>query len=175
MIRTLIIAITCILFATTASAQRKTLRHFMVQHYDVASTQKIGLGFLTFRVVSWFIPDRAFDGKMKDIKWALKKVRKARFYALEMDYGVFSTETVMGLRQALEQNNKFELLAEVRHENANIHLLSNGRNEDRIDNLVVLVQEDGEMIMLHLRTRLTMDDITRIVNTVADEVKLAGR
>jgi len=175
MIRTLIIAITCILFASTANAQRKTLRHFMVQHYDVASTQKIGLGFLTFRVVSWFIPDRAFDGKMKDIKWALKKVRRARFYALAMDYGVFSTETVMGLRHKLEANNKFELLAEVRHENANIHLLSNGKNQDRIDNLVVLVQEDGEMMMLHLRTRLTMDDITRIVNAVADEVKLAGR
>lgn len=172
MFRTLFIAIACIGFTATANAQRKTLRQFMVQHYDVASTHKIGLGFLTFRVVSWFIPDRAFDGSMKDIKWALKKVRRVRFYALEMDQGVFSSETVNGLKQKLELNNKFELLAEIRHKNANVHLLSNGKNEERIDNLVVLVQEDGDMMMMHLRTKLTMDDISKIVQAISSDVKI---
>lgn len=172
MIRSLFIAFACILMTLSASAQRKTLRKFMVQHYDVASTHRIGLGFLSFRVVSWFIPDRAFDGKMKDIKWALKKVRRVKFYALEMDNGVFTSETVTGLKDQLEKNNKFELLAEIRQKKSNIHLLSNGKNEDRIDNLVVLVQEDGEMMMMHLRTRLTMADITRIVNAISDEVKI---
>lgn len=172
MIRSLFIATIFILFASTASAQRKTLRTFMVQHYDVATTHRIGLGFLTFRVVSWFIPDRALDGQMKDIKWALKKVRRMRVYALEMDNGVFSSETVTALKEKLEKDNKFEPLVEVRHKNANIHLMSNGKNEDRIDNLVVLVQEEGEMMMLHLRTKLSMDDITRIVNTISDERKL---
>ncbi len=109
---------------------------------------------------------------MKDIKWALKKVRRVRFYALEMDYGSFTNEDISGLKQQLETNNQFELLAEIRQKNANIHLLSNGRNQDRIDNLVVLVQEDGEMMMMHLRTRLTMDDISRIVQAVSDEVKI---
>lgn len=172
MIRTLFIALACTFIAASASAQRKTLRKFMVQHYDVASTHKIGLGFFTFRVVSWFIPDRAFDGKMKDIKWALKKVRRVRFYALERDFGVFTPETVSALKGQLEQNNQFELLAEIRQKNANIHLLSNGKNADRIDNLVVLIQEDGEMMMMHLRTRLTMDDISRIVQTISDDVKI---
>ncbi len=46
MFRSLMIALACTLIATTATAQRKTLRKFMVQHYDVASTHKIGLGFL---------------------------------------------------------------------------------------------------------------------------------
>lgn len=171
MIRSIIVAIACILFASTANAQRKTLRQFMVQHYDVASTHKIGLGFLTFRVVSWFIPDHAFDGSMKDIKWALKKVRRVRFYALNMDYGAFSSETVNGLKQKLELNNKFELLAEIRHKNANVHLLSNGKNQDRIDNLVVLVQDEGDMMMMRLRTKLTMDDLSKIVQAISNDVK----
>ncbi len=172
MIRILFITIAFALFASTATAQRKTLRKFMVEHYDVASTHRVGLGFLTFRVVSWFIPNHAFDGKMKDIKWALKKVRRVRFYALEMDNGVFSGETIAALKDKLEKDNKFEVLAEIRQKNSRIHVLSNGKGNDRIDNLVVLIQEDGEMMMMHLRTKLSMDDISRIVNTISDEVKI---
>ena len=175
MIRSIIIASAFILTAATATAQRKTLRQFTREHYSVAETHRLGLGFFPFRVVSWFIPNRAFDGEMKDIKWALKKVRSLRLYAIDMDFGMISNETISELKSRLEKDNQFESLAEVRRKNSNIHLLSNGKNEDRIDNLVVLVQDEGEMLMLHLRTKLTMDDFSRIVNKLSEnDVKIAA-
>lgn len=174
MIRSILLISCCLAFTfsfSDASAQRKQLRKFCNEHNSVAETHRIGLSLLPFRIVSWFIPGRAFDGQAKDIKWALRKVRSVKVYSIEMDNGkAVSSESILKLKEDLYAKNKFESLLEVRSKGSNVQFLSNGKNDERLDNLVLLVQDEGEMVMVHLRTRLTMSDLQRIADKFKDEI-----
>lgn len=172
MIRSILLIACCLAFTfSDATAQRKQLRQFYREHCDVAETHRIGLSFLPFRIVSWFIPGRAFDGQARDIKWALRKVRSVKVYTIDMDNGeAVSAESITRLKEDLYAKNKFEPLMEVRSKGSNVQFLSNGKNDDRLDNLVLLVQDEGEMVMVHLRTRLTMNDLQRIADKFKDEI-----
>lgn len=166
--RTLFITLAGMLIASAATAQHKTLSEFTAAYYDVASTARLGFGILPFRMVSWLIPNRAFDGEMKNIRWALKKVKRVRFYAIDMDGGEISPESIADLKAELASKDKYEPLAELRHGKSDIHLLSKSRREDKIENLIVLLKDEDVMVMLHLRTKLTMDDISRIIRKIGD-------
>jgi len=173
MIRSILLFVCFLAFASIdANAQRKQLRNFQRQHYDIAETHRIGLSFLPFRIVSWFIPARAFDGEARDIKWALKKVRSVKLYTIEMDNGGnVPAESILKLKEELYARNKFEPLVEIRTaDGSHVQFLSNGKNDERLDNLVLLVQEENEMVMVHLRTRLTISDLQRITEKFKKEI-----
>lgn len=157
-----------IIFA--ASAQRKQLRQFTNDFSQVASTHRIGLSFVPLRVVSWFIPKRAFDGEAADIKWALKKVKSMKLYTIQLPHGEpMPKESIALLKSNLKKEGNFEPLVEMRHKGSNVHLLTDGKGDERLDNLVVLVQDEEEMIMVHLRTKLTVSDVSRIINKFQDK------
>ncbi|SIN80018.1 DUF4252 domain-containing protein [Chitinophaga niabensis] len=173
MIRSILLFVCFLAFASIdANAQRKQLRNFQRQHYDVAETHRIGLSFLPLRIVSWFIPGHAFDGEARDVKWALKKVRSVKLYTIEMDNGAsVSNESILKLKEDLYAKNKFEPLMEVRTaDGSHVQFLSDGKDGDRLDNLVLLVQEEGEMVMVHLRTRLTISDLQRVMDKFKHEI-----
>ncbi|QEH42330.1 DUF4252 domain-containing protein [Chitinophaga sp. XS-30] len=168
MYRTLLILAVCFaLSATTASAQRKELRRFTNEYSSDAHTFSIGLSFLPLRVVSWFIPARAFDGDARDIKWALKKVRSLRVYTIAGEE--VTRESIDLLKEDLYRSKQFEPLVELKRKGANVQVLSQGKDEDRLDHLVVLVQEEEATVMMHLRTKITMKDLSRLVNRLQDE------
>jgi len=173
MIRSILLIACCLtLTSIDANAQRKQLRNFQKQHYDVAETHRIGLSFLPFRIVSWFIPGSAFDGEARDIKWALKKVKSVKVYTIEMDNGEnVPAASILKLKENLYTHNKFEPLVEIRTaDGSHVQFLSNSKDNDRLDNLVLLVQEEGEMVMVHLRTRLSMSDLQRVVDKFKNEI-----
>ncbi len=167
----LLVALCAILAASPASAQRKQLCRFSHEFSPVAETHRIGLSFLPLRIVSWFIPKSAFNGDAKDIKWALKKVRSMKVYTIEMDKGKkIPDESIRLLKEELAREAKFEPLMEVRHKGSNVHFLSRSGNDDRLDHLVLLVQDEGEMVMLHLKTRFTMKDLQYLVSRFKDQI-----
>lgn len=173
MIRSILLIVCCLAIATTdANAQRKQLKKFQKQHYAVAETHRIGLSFLPLRIISWFIPGHAFEGEAKDVKWALRKVRRLKVYTIEMDNGEnVSSEAILKLKEDLYTSNKFEPLMEIRSaEGAQLQFLSNGKTDERLDNLVLLVQDEGEMVMVHLRTRLTVNDLQKITEKFKKEI-----
>lgn len=150
---------------TAASAQRKQLRQFTNDFAEIGITHRVGLSLLPLRIVSWFIPKSAFDGEAKDIKWALKKVKSVKIYAIQLPDGApMPKESIALLKTNLKKDSNFEPLVELRRKSSNIYLLSDGKGDERLDNIVVLVQDEEEMVMLHLRTKLTMSDVSRIVN-----------
>ena len=173
MIRSILVLVCFLAFTSIdANAQRKQLRNFQRQHYSTAETHRIGLSFLPLRIVSWFIPGRAFDGEARDVKWALRKVRSLKVYTIEMDNGEsVPSESILRLKEDLYAKNKFEPLMEVRTaDGSHVQFLSDGKDGDRLDNLVLLVQEEGEMVMVHLRTRLTISDLQRVMDKFKNEI-----
>lgn len=173
MIRSILLIACCLAFAATdANAQRKQLKKFQRQHYAVAETHRIGLSFLPLRIISWFIPGHAFEGEARNVKWALKKVRSLKVYTIQMDNGDdVSSESILKLKEDLYTSNKFEPLMEIRSaEGSHVQFLSNGKNDERLDNLVLLVQDEGEMVMVHLRTKLTMNDLQKIAEKFKKEI-----
>jgi hypothetical protein len=173
MIRSILLFVCFLAFTSIdANAQRKQLRNFQRQHCGTAETHRIGLSFLPLRIVSWFIPGRAFDGEARDVKWALKKVRSLKVYTIEMDNGEnVPSGSIQKLKEDLYSKNKFEPLMEVRTaDGSHVQFLSNGKDGDRLDNLVLLVQEEGEMVMVHLRTRLTISDLQRVMDKFKNEI-----
>ncbi|RPD39730.1 DUF4252 domain-containing protein [Chitinophaga barathri] len=170
--RVLVLSALACMMAISASAQRKQLRQFTNEHCSVAETHRIGLSFLPLRIVSWFIPGSAWEGDARELKLLVKKVKSVKLWTIEMDNGeAVSRESVAKLKQDLYTEGKFESLMEIRHEDGHVQLLSNAKTDDRIDNLVVLIQEEGEMVMVHLKTKLTMDDLSRIANKINQRVK----
>ncbi|WP_343703106.1 DUF4252 domain-containing protein [Chitinophaga sp.] len=157
---------------SSASAQRKQLREFTNDFSGDGATFRIGLSFIPLRIASWFVPKSAFDGDAAEIKLALKKVKSVKLYTIHMPKGqAIPRESVDLLKEELKKAQDFETLVEVKHKGANVFLLSDGRGNERLDNLVVLVQEDTEMVMAHLRTKLTVNDVSRIINGIQNREK----
>lgn len=168
----LLSALACII-ATTASAQRKQLRQFTNEYCSVAETHRVGLSFLPLRIVSWFIPGSAWDGDAREVKLLLKKVKSVKLWTIQMDNGEpVSNESIARLKEDLYKESKFEPLMEIRHQEGHVELLSNAPTADRVDNLVALIHEDGQMIMVHLKTKLNVDDLSRIANRINRRVKM---
>lgn len=167
MYRSLLILALCFT-AFSASAQRKQLRQFTDEYGDATVSQSFGLNLFPFRMISWFIPNKALDGDARDLKWALKKVRKLRVYAI--GDGDVTRESVNMLKEDLYRNSHFEPLAEISRKGANIEVLSQGKNEDRLDNLVLLIRHDDDFMMMHLRTKITISDLNRLVNRLYDHI-----
>ncbi|MGX5819128.1 DUF4252 domain-containing protein [Chitinophaga lutea] len=161
------ILLACIV--SPASAQRKQLRQFTNDYAEIGDTHRFGFSFFPLRMVSWFIPGNAFDGEAKTIKWGLKKVRSVKLYVINTpEDKPILPQSIALLKKNLQEESGYEPLVEVRSKGQHIQLFSNGNGEDRLDHLVVLVQEENEMVMLHLKTRLTIQDVNRILNEYTD-------
>jgi hypothetical protein len=168
----IIVTLAAFFLLSTASAQRKQLGEFTNDFGDVGETFRIGLSFVPLRIASWFVPKRAFDGEAADIKWALKKVKSLKLYAIHMPEGQpVPAESVALLKEELKKAKNFEPLMEVRHKGSLVHLLTDGEGDERLDNLVVLIQDEEEMLMVHLRTKMTVSDVSRIVNRFQEKEK----
>lgn len=163
----LFFTLAALLVISTVSAQRRQLRQFTNDFAEIGQTHRVGLSFLPLRVVSWFIPRRAWDGEAVHLKWALKKVKSLKLYTVQLPEGQpIPRESIALLKTNLRSESNFETLMEVRRKKSNIYLLSDSPGHEKLNNLVVLVQDGEEMVMAHLRTRLTMKDVSRIVNTL---------
>lgn len=174
MMKPILTTLAALFILTAASAQRKQLGEFTNDFCDVGATYRIGLSFLPLRIASWFIPKRAFDGDAPEIKLALKKVRSLKVYTILMPKGQpVPGESVALLKDELKKEKRFEPLMELRHKGSNVQLLTNGENDERVGSLVVLMQKDEQMVMMHLRTKLTVADISRIVNKIQQKEKEA--
>lgn len=170
--RVILLSSLACMMAISASAQRKQLRQFTNEHCAVAETHRIGLSFLPLRIVSWFIPGSAWDGDAREVKLLLKKVKSVKLYTIQMDNGeAVSGESIARLKEDLYNENKYESLVEIRHPEGHVQVLSNAKTDDRIDNLVVLIQDAEDMVMVHLKTRLTMNDVSRIANKLNEKVR----
>ncbi len=157
-----------------ASAQRKQLRQFTNDFAEIGETHRLGLSFLPLRIVSWFVPKSAWDGDAEYLKLALKKVRSVKLYTVELQDGQpIPPQSIALLKENLKKEGSFEPLMEMRHKGSNIYLLSDGKNDERLDNLVVLIQDEEEMVMAHLRTRLTINDVSRVINKLQEQDKQA--
>lgn len=164
----LILALCFTAFVTSTSAQRKELHRFTDEYSDASVARSFGLNLFPFRLISWFIPAKALDGDAADLKWALKKVRRVKVYAI---VGAdISPESIELLKEDLYKNSKFEPLVEMSRKGANIQVLSQGKDDDRLDNLVLLIRNEDEMVMMHLRTKITTKDLNRLVNRLYDTI-----
>lgn len=164
----LILALCFTASITSASAQRKELRRFTDEYSDATVAQSFGLNLFPFRFISWFIPAKALDGDAADLKWALKKVRRVKVYAIA-DADI-TPESIELLKEDLYKNSKFEPLMEMSRKGSDIQVLSQGKNDDRLDNLVLLIRHEDDMIMMHLRTKITTKDLNRLVNRLHDSI-----
>lgn len=167
----LILAVCFSVCVADADAQRKELRQFTSEYSDVAFTRSIGFSFLPLRIVSWFIPAKAFDGSAREVKWALKRVKGFRAYAIAGEE--VTRESIDLLKEDLYKTRKYESLMDMKRKGANVEVLSEGRDENELGDLVVMIQEKDNMVMMHLRTKVTMKDLGRLVDMLQDQATVS--
>jgi nitrate reductase NapAB chaperone NapD len=159
-----IILVLFLLAASPVMGQKKYLRKFYREQKweNHAIGFRIGVGGFMMRFASLIIPASVMDENGVSVKPMLSKIHKVKVYTLETS-GKIPLER---LRQTLIEKEQFEPLVEVRHQGSQIYLLNKGKG-DNIGKMVVLIQSDGEFVMVYLRTNLHMEDINQFVQQVA--------
>jgi len=162
--RALLFALCLTAAASPAFSQQKYLKKFQRNYYDRAETHRIGLGFL-IKVGRGLIPARLIgDEDVTTIKHLLKKVSKLKIYTITPDnHEAVAADDIVRLRQTLVDKAHLEPLLEVRDKESHVYMLNKGKN-DELGNVVMLVQDDEDMVMLHFHTRLKMEDIQDLIN-----------
>jgi len=159
------------LITSSAMAQKKCLRKFYREQkrYGHAATFKIGLGRMTFRLASWVIPKDVLEEEGIPLKQLLSKVNRFKLYMIEGQQGdtaMAESAPMQRLQKKLMEQEHFEQLIEVRHQGSIVHLMNKGDGTD-VGNLILLVQDDRDFVILHLKTRLQIEDINQLVQQLA--------
>ncbi|ASZ12834.1 DUF4252 domain-containing protein [Chitinophaga pendula] len=155
--------------AVPALAQKKYLRQFHRKYVDKAETHRIGVGGFFVKLASWVIPAEG-DEDTKNLKRILGKVGGIKIYTIESENGrsVINPDDIAALKQKLVKKGHFESLMEVRSDGDIVHVMNSGK-DDEIGNLVVLVNDDDQMVMIHLRTRLKMSDLDFVMKELGNK------
>lgn len=158
----LVFSIVCLLFLSTAThAQDRLLTQFYNAHRGVAMTLKLGVGRLPLRLVSGFIPnEQSQDGV--NAKKIFSQIRKVKVYIMQGYDGPIPTSDLTSLKQKLIDKENFDLLMEVRDKGNIVHVLNKG-TEENLGNVVLLIQDEKDMIMVHLHTSLRFEDINGLI------------
>lgn len=165
-----IILVLCCLAVSPVMAQKKCLRKFYreQQRNTDAATFKIGLGRITLKLAAWIIPASVMEDEGIPLKHLLSKVHRLKLYTIEAEPtdSLAETASIQRLKKTLIEKEHFESLVEVRHAGSIVHLMNKGKADD-VGNLVMLVQDNHDFVILHLRTSLKMQDINELVQQLA--------
>lgn len=164
------ILVFCLLAVSPAMAQKKLLRKFYREEKRAVNgvSFRIGLGRATLKFASWVIPASVMKEDGVPLKRLLGKVTRLKLYTITGDtgYADASTGPIQRLKAKLIEQEHFETLMEVRDKGSIVHILNKG-NEDDLGNLVLLVQDERDFVILHLRTHLQMQDVNQLVQAFA--------
>ncbi|MBW8687640.1 DUF4252 domain-containing protein [Chitinophaga rhizophila] len=162
-----ILVASLLLAISPAIAQKKSLRKFYREYRGEMDGIRIGVGIVPLKLASWIIPRSVMEEEGVPLKKILGKVRKIKVYALEAD-GVSPIDkaAIQRLKQTLIDKDGFEPLVEVREQTANVYLLNKGA-DDELGNVVILVQDEGEFVMVNLRTTLHINDVNMLIKGFA--------
>ncbi len=109
--------------------------------------------------------------KEEEVKLGLslaKKVRNLRFLTDESG-GQVSPEHVSRLVSNVKKHS-YEDLIYVREEAMTVNFMIRGK-EDKIKNLLILVNDDNELVMVSMKTNLTIKDLSQVINSFQDDIK----
>jgi hypothetical protein len=162
-----ILIIALILAVSPAMAQKKALRKFYREHRGDAVTFKIGVGRVPLKLASWIVPASAMKEDSVPLKQLLSKVQKVKVYTISGDERpAVDIADMQRLKQRLIDKDGFEPLVEVREGKSLVHLLNRGK-DDELGNVVILVQDESDFVMVHLRTTLQMKDVNMLIKGFA--------
>ncbi|WP_440134060.1 DUF4252 domain-containing protein [Chitinophaga sancti] len=152
----------CLFFNTTSTqAQDRLLSQFYNAHRGVAVTFRIGVGRLPMRFISGLIPrDKVADGA--DAKMIFSKIHKIKLYAMEGYDGPIPAADLLSLKRKLIDKDHFDVLMEVRNKGSVVHILNKGA-DDNLGNVVMLIQDEKDILIVHLHTSLKVDDINMLI------------
>lgn len=153
-----------LLLSSSANAQKKTLREFRKSYWGKGETFTIGLGFVPLRLAGMFITKNSFDGDGREAKRLLRKIKKIRIHTIE-DAQIENAE-VSKLKSDL-QKARFESLMQVKSDGSRIEIMSRG-TEKKLGRVVMLVQDDSEMVMVALNTKISMNDLAKAAKYFKD-------
>lgn len=111
-----------------------------------------------------FITKNSFDGEGREAKRLLRKIKKIRIHTIE-DAQIENAE-VSKLKSDL-QKARFEPLMEVKSDGSRIEIMSRG-TEKKLGRVVMLVQDDSEMVMVALNTKISMNDLAKAAKYFKD-------
>jgi hypothetical protein len=157
-----------LLAVSPAIAQKKSLRKFYREQRrrsDVMGV-RIGVGRIPLKLASWIVPKSAMKEEGVPLKQLIGKVQKVKLYTLMGSQNFVDVGSIQRLKQRLIDKDGFETLMEVRDKGANIFIMNKGK-EDELGNVVMLVQEDAEFVIVHLRTKLHMNDVNTLIEGFA--------
>jgi hypothetical protein len=158
-----------ILAVSPAMAQKKALRKFFREYRGHATTFKLGISRVPLKFASWIVPASAMEEDGVPLKHILSRVQHVKIYTIASDdpgNSPVPPEAVQRLRNTLINKERFEPLVEVRHEGSQVYLLNKGK-EDELGNVVMLVQDDGEFVIVNLRTTLEMKYVNSLIQQFA--------
>ncbi|UYQ95141.1 DUF4252 domain-containing protein [Chitinophaga horti] len=156
--------IACMLSVTSASAQKHVLRDFRKSYWGKGETFTIGLGFVPLRLAGMFIGKNSFEGEGREVKRLLRKIKNIRIHTIE-NANIASAD-VADLKTKLV-NKRFEPLMEIRDDGSRVEIMSRG-SENKLGRVVMLVQDDSEMVMVSLNTKISMNDLAKAAKYFKD-------
>ena len=158
-----------LVFSITLNAQdlniKKFYRHY--KKYD-NTTNFVVPGFL-IRLGTGIARDMVKTDEEYEMLHLLRSVRKLRILVSEDDNPV-SKEDFNGLIKNV-RNAAFDDLISVRDEETNVQIMVK-ENGKKITGIFILVSDEGEFMMLHMKTRLKYKDINRIIKMFDEKIPL---
>lgn len=141
-----------LLLSLSMNAQR-SINRFIDRHAEYENVTSVELSGFLLRSVAKFAND---EGGQR----LLASIRKLQLLVVENGQQVSAAES-MKLRQQLQQQDGFEPLIYVRSEGTQIHFMVKEEN-NTIQNLFMLVHSADELVLIHIRGQLRIEDIRKL-------------
>ncbi|ATL48568.1 hypothetical protein COR50_16140 [Chitinophaga caeni] len=169
LIRLLVATTVCFsLLLSSADAQKKYLRQFKNEYRDMGyCTFGIGVGALPMGIAKTVL--RSVKMEQEDRAWAnlVSKVRNLKIYIVSLtDGSEFERSAINKLKSNLTGKGHCDLLVEASGNGGHVSLYNTGK-DNKIGHLVMLVHDGSDMILLHMNTRLSIEDMKVVANEIA--------
>ncbi|HVI43325.1 MAG TPA: DUF4252 domain-containing protein [Chitinophaga sp.] len=156
-------------FTRAASAQEKSLREFRRSCNGNAETHEVTLGNTAMKFARWCLSfdNNSHDEDVAATRKLLKQVHRLKVYTISNEEGTnVPLEAISKLKDNLQQKDRFEPLMQVREKGHLIDILNKGK-DDELGNMVMLIQDDKDFVIVHLKTSLKLSDINGLINHFA--------
>ncbi|RAJ06789.1 uncharacterized protein DUF4252 [Chitinophaga skermanii] len=150
-------------------AQRKYLRKFKNEYRDNGyKTFAIGVGFMPMHMIM-SIASNALEGEDKALKPILKKIHNVKLYMIVLPTGeTFPKADVNRLATNLTEKSNYSLLLEVSGKGGHVSLYNHGKTDSDLGHVVMVVHDEGEMVMIHMNTSINLDEAKLLANAVVE-------
>lgn len=148
----LIVLCVALLLSVHTYAQR-SINRFIDRHSDYENVTAVELSGFLLRSVAKFADDE--NGQR-----ILASIRKLQLLVVENGQQISAAESTQ-LRRQLERQEGFEPLVYVRSENTQVHFMIKEEN-NTVQNLFVLIHSPDELVLIHLRGKLRIEDIRKL-------------